>query len=86
MIEGEDTEADKNVLESLADPLIHMVRNSLDHGIETPEERIAAGKPEQGVLRITARHENDFVVIEVSDDGKGIDPRRVKAKARADSA
>jgi two-component system, chemotaxis family, sensor kinase CheA len=81
VIEGEDTEADKNVLESLADPLIHMVRNSLDHGIETPEDRIAAGKPEKGVLRITARHENDFVVIEVSDDGKGIDPRRVKAKA-----
>jgi two-component system, chemotaxis family, sensor kinase CheA len=81
VIEGEDTEADKNVLESLADPLIHMVRNSLDHGIEMPEDRIAAGKPEKGVLRITARHENDFVVIEVSDDGKGIDPRRVKAKA-----
>ena len=81
VIEGEDTEADKNVLESLADPLIHMVRNSLDHGIETPKDRIAAGKPEKGVLRIAARHENDFVVIEVSDDGKGIDPRRVKAKA-----
>ncbi|MCW6511556.1 chemotaxis protein CheA [Lichenifustis flavocetrariae] len=81
VIEGEDTEADKNVLESLADPLIHMVRNSLDHGIETPDERKAAGKPEQGVLKIVARQENDFVVIEVSDDGKGIDPLRVKAKA-----
>ena len=81
VIEGEDTEADKNVLESLTDPLIHMVRNSLDHGIETREARIAAGKREKGVLRITARHENDFVVIEVADDGKGIDPRRVKAKA-----
>ena len=81
VIEGEDTEADKNVLDSLADPLIHMVRNSLDHGIETPEARIAAGKFEKGVLRITARHENDFVVIEVFDDGKGIDSHRVKAKA-----
>jgi two-component system chemotaxis sensor kinase CheA len=81
VIEGEDTEADKNVLESLADPLIHMVRNSLDHGIETPEERSAAGKPELGVLRISARQENDFVVIEVADDGKGIDPRRVRAKS-----
>ena len=81
VIEGEDTEADKNVLESLADPLIHMVRNSLDHGIETPDERRAAGKPEQGVLRITARQENDFVVIDVRDDGKGIDPLQVKAKA-----
>ncbi|MCW6513071.1 chemotaxis protein CheA [Lichenifustis flavocetrariae] len=81
VIEGEDTEADKNVLESLADPLIHMVRNSLDHGIETPNEREAAGKPEQGVLKIVARQENDFVVIEVSDDGKGIDPQRVKERA-----
>jgi two-component system chemotaxis sensor kinase CheA len=81
VIEGEDTEADKNVLESLADPLIHMVRNSLDHGIETPGERQAAGKRSEGILRITARQENDFVVIEVSDDGRGIDPYRVKAKA-----
>jgi two-component system chemotaxis sensor kinase CheA len=81
IIEGEDTEADKNVLESLSDPLIHMVRNSLDHGIEAPHERHAAGKPEIGTLRITARQENDFVVIEVCDDGKGIDPDRVKAKA-----
>jgi two-component system chemotaxis sensor kinase CheA len=81
VIEGEDTEADKNVLESLADPLIHMVRNSLDHGIETPDERRAAGKRSEGILRITARQENDFVVIEVSDDGRGIDPQRVKAKA-----
>ncbi len=81
VIEGEDTEADKNVLESLADPLIHMVRNSLDHGIETPEDRVAAGKPEKGVLKIVASHQNDFVVIVVSDDGKGIDPSRIKAKA-----
>jgi two-component system chemotaxis sensor kinase CheA len=83
VIEGEDTEADKNVLESLADPLIHMVRNSLDHGIETPEARKAVGKPEQGVLRITARQENDFVVIEVRDDGRGIDPKEIKAKSVA---
>lgn len=83
VIEGEDTEADKNVLESLADPLIHMVRNSLDHGIEMPEERLAAGKPEHGTLRITARQENDFVVIEVRDDGKGIDPEAIKRKAVA---
>jgi two-component system chemotaxis sensor kinase CheA len=81
VIEGEDTEADKNVLESLSDPLIHMVRNSLDHGIETPEERRATGKSEHGTLHITARQENDFVVIEVRDDGKGIDPEAVKKKA-----
>ena len=80
-IEGEDTEADKNVLESLADPLIHIVRNSLDHGLETPSERLAAGKPETGVVRISARHESDFVVIEVSDDGRGVDIARVRAKA-----
>lgn len=83
VIEGEDTEADKNVLESLADPLIHMVRNSLDHGIETPEERRAAGKTVGGTLRISARQESDFVVIEVADDGRGINPEVVKAKAVA---
>ena len=81
VIEGEDTEADKNVLESLVDPLIHIVRNSLDHGLETPADRVAAGKAERGVLRIAARHENDFVVVEVSDDGRGIDTARVRAKA-----
>ena len=81
-IEGELTEADKNVLESLADPLIHIVRNSVDHGIEMPEARRAAGKPEQGTIRLAARQENDNVVIEVTDDGKGIDPEVVKAKAQ----
>ena len=81
VIEGEDTEADKNVLESLADPLIHIVRNSLDHGLETPDERRAAGKPEHGTVRIAARNESDFVVIEVSDDGRGVDVTRVRAKA-----
>lgn len=81
VIQGEDTEADKNVLESLADPLIHMVRNSLDHGIETPEVRRAAGKPDHGTLRLAARQENDNVIIEVSDDGRGIDPQAVREKA-----
>ncbi|MGY2047274.1 chemotaxis protein CheW [Methylobacterium sp. JK268] len=81
VIQGEDTEADKNVLESLADPLIHMVRNSLDHGIETPQERRAAGKAPQGTLRLSARQENDTVIIEVADDGKGIDPEAVRDKA-----
>jgi len=81
VIQGEDTEADKNVLESLADPLIHMVRNALDHGIETPAERLAAGKPGRGTLRLSARQENDNVIIEVADDGKGIDPEVVREKA-----
>jgi two-component system, chemotaxis family, sensor kinase CheA len=81
VLEGEQTEADKNVIESLADPLMHIVRNSLDHGLETPEERIAAGKPATGKLIIRAAQEADRVVIEIIDDGKGIDPVVIKQKA-----
>jgi two-component system chemotaxis sensor kinase CheA len=81
VIEGEDTEADKNVIEPLADPLIHILRNSLDHGIETPELRRAAGKPPTGTIRIQARQESDRVIIEISDDGAGVNPARVRAKA-----
>lgn len=80
-MEGEDAEADKNIVESLADPLIHIVRNSLDHGLEPPEERRAAGKREIGLIRITAFQEADRVIIEIGDDGRGIDPARIKAKA-----
>ncbi|WP_410823794.1 chemotaxis protein CheA [Methylobacterium oryzisoli] len=80
VIQGEDTEADKNVLESLSDPLIHMVRNALDHGIETPADRRRAGKAPHGTLRLSARQENDNV-IEVADDGRGIDTAAVRAKA-----
>ncbi|MDP4300438.1 chemotaxis protein CheA [Leptothrix discophora] len=81
VIEGEDTEADKNVIEPLADPLIHILRNSLDHGIERPEVRRAAGKPVVGTIRIRAHQESDRVLIEISDDGAGVDPARVRAKA-----
>jgi two-component system chemotaxis sensor kinase CheA len=81
VLEGEQTEADKNIIESLADPLIHIVRNSLDHGLETPEVRLAAGKPATGKLTIRAAQEADRVVIEISDDGKGIDPAVIKRKA-----
>jgi len=81
IIEGEETEADKNVIESLSDPLIHIIRNSLDHGIETPEERISKGKPETGTIILRAKHEADRVLIEVIDDGKGIDAEKVKLKA-----
>lgn len=81
VIEGEDTEADKNVIESLADPLIHILRNSLDHGLETPEVRLAAGKPAQGTLRVVARQEGDRVMLTISDDGTGIDTDRVRLKA-----
>ena len=81
VLEGEQTEADKNIVEALADPLIHIVRNSLDHGLETPEVRQAAGKPAAGTITIRAAQQADRVVIEVIDDGKGIDPATIKRKA-----
>jgi two-component system chemotaxis sensor kinase CheA len=81
VLEGEETEADKNIIESLADPLIHIVRNSLDHGLETPDARLAKGKPATGTLTIRAVQEGDQVVIEIIDDGKGIDPNIIKRKA-----
>ena len=81
VLEGEDTEADKNIIEALADPLIHIVRNCLDHGIESPEVRRAAGKPPEGRLLIRASQEADRVIIDISDDGKGIDPQIIKRKA-----
>jgi two-component system chemotaxis sensor kinase CheA len=81
VIEGEDTEADKNIIESLADPLIHIIRNSLDHGIELPDVRQKAGKPAQGTIRVAARQESDRVILEIDDDGAGVDPQRVRRKA-----
>jgi two-component system chemotaxis sensor kinase CheA len=81
VLEGEETEADKNIIESLGDPLVHIVRNSLDHGFEPPEVRIAAGKPAAGTLVIRASQESDRVIIEIQDDGKGIDPEVIKRKA-----
>jgi len=81
VMEGDETEADKNVVENLADPLIHLVRNSLDHGLETSEERIAAGKDKQGKITLKAIPHDDQVVIEVIDDGRGIDPDIIKRKA-----
>ncbi len=81
VIEGADTELDKKVLEEINDPLIHIMRNAVDHGIESPEEREAAGKPRIGTIRMAARQEGDHIVIEVADDGAGIDPDRVRAAA-----
>jgi len=81
VVEGEDTEADKNVIEPLADPLIHILRNSLDHGIELPAVRLAAGKPAAGTIRIVARQESDRVIIEIHDDGAGVNAARVRDKA-----
>jgi len=81
LLEGEDTEADKNIIESLGDPLMHIVRNSLDHGFELPEVRGTAGKSATGTLIIRANQESDRVIIEIADDGKGIDPEVIKRKA-----
>ncbi|HET6547106.1 MAG TPA: chemotaxis protein CheA, partial [Solirubrobacter sp.] len=78
---GKDTELDRTVVDALGDPLVHLVRNALDHGLEGPEERKAAGKPETGTLEISAQHAGGNVVITVADDGRGIDAKRVAAKA-----
>lgn len=80
-IAGQDTDLDKGLLDAITEPLAHLVRNAVDHGIETPAERRAADKPEQGTLRLNAFHQGNQVVIEVSDDGRGIDGRRVLARA-----
>ncbi len=80
-MEGKDVELDKSVIESIKDPLTHMIRNAVDHGIEPPEERVANGKPEEGNLTLRAFHEGGQVIIEISDDGRGIDVEKVKAKA-----
>jgi two-component system chemotaxis sensor kinase CheA len=79
--EGENTEVDKTVIERLSDPLTHMIRNAIDHGLESPEARVAAGKPAEGQVRLIASHRSGRIVIEVSDDGAGIDRARVKATA-----
>jgi len=79
---GAETELDRNLVEALADPLVHLVRNGIDHGVEAPETREASGKPRLGRLRLAAQQEGDYVTIEVQDDGAGIDPERLRAKAR----
>lgn len=80
-IEGQDTELDRSVIELINDPLIHLIRNAIDHGIEPPEERIAAGKAATGVIRLSARSEESHIVVTVEDDGRGIDPERIRAAA-----
>ncbi len=79
---GEDTELDRTVVEEIGDPLVHMVRNALDHGLEPPEERQALGKPEAGEVRLRACYQGGSVVVELQDDGRGIDPEKVLARAR----
>lgn len=82
LIDGEDTELDKNVIEALVDPLTHLVRNAVDHGIDLPKGRIASGKPARAALTISARHHNGSVQISVTDDGRGLNTARILAKAR----
>ncbi|MEH6690900.1 MAG: chemotaxis protein CheA [Pseudorhizobium pelagicum] len=81
--EGETTEVDKSVIERLADPMIHLVRNSCDHGLETAEQRLAAGKPAAGTISLSARQQGGEVIITIKDDGRGIDKDRVRAKAES---
>lgn len=81
VIAGEETEVDKSVIEHIGDPLVHIIRNSVDHGLEPPEERRAGGKPEKGRIAISASQKGNQIVIEVSDDGRGIDIQKVKRKA-----
>ncbi|HET9695842.1 MAG TPA: chemotaxis protein CheA [Terriglobales bacterium] len=78
---GQDTDLDKSILDQLAEPLTHLVRNAVDHGIEKPEERVAQGKSPQGFVKLNAYHQANHVVIEISDDGRGMDPDKIAAKA-----
>jgi two-component system chemotaxis sensor kinase CheA len=80
-IRGEKTEMDRSMLEEINDPLIHLVRNAVDHGIESAEERLAAGKPQRGQVTLTARHEQGRIILTVEDDGGGIDAERLRQKA-----
>ncbi|MFY3774994.1 chemotaxis protein CheA [Marinobacter salsuginis] len=82
-LEGADTELDKSLVDRLYDPLVHMVRNAMDHGLESPDERVAAGKPSEGRVRLGAYHESGMIVIEIEDDGRGINLAKVREKAIA---
>lgn len=81
--EGQDTEIDRSMVDIISDPLVHMVRNAIDHGIETPDKRVAAGKPATGMLRLSAYHSGGEVVVELQDDGKGLDRAKILEKAIA---
>jgi two-component system chemotaxis sensor kinase CheA len=81
VLEGEDTELDRAMIDDLADPLIHLVRNAVDHGVEMPNERVATGKPTRSTVRLSARQEGDHVAIEIRDDGRGMNPETLRRKA-----
>lgn len=83
IIEGRDTEVDKNIIEHIADPLMHIIRNSVDHGVELPEDRVKAGKEEKGVIKLEARNSGGEILISVKDDGAGINKEKVLAKAKS---
>lgn len=83
IIEGRDTEVDKNIIEHIADPLMHIIRNSVDHGVELPEDRVKAGKEEKGVIKLEARNSGGEILISVKDDGAGINKEKVMAKAKS---
>jgi len=80
-INGEETELDRSVVDEIGDPLIHLIRNALDHGVENPEERVASGKPRRGKVVLSATHEGNNIIISIRDDGKGIDPEKLAKKA-----
>ncbi|MEP0767052.1 MAG: chemotaxis protein CheA [Fimbriimonadia bacterium] len=79
-LDGEETEVDRSVIEAIGDPLLHLVRNSVDHGIEPPEQRRAAGKPETGTIRVSARHECGHIIVDIADDGAGIDAEKLRGR------
>ena len=81
VLDGEETELDRNIVEKLSDPLVHMIRNAIDHGLENSDDRVANGKPELGTIRLTAAHQRGGIVIRIQDDGKGLDRSRILAKA-----
>ncbi|MDP2194611.1 MAG: chemotaxis protein CheA [Rhodocyclaceae bacterium] len=81
LLVGEETEIDKTMIEDLSDPIIHLIRNAVDHGVEGPQERLAAGKPEKSQVRLEARQEGDHIVLIVADDGKGMNAEKLRAKA-----
>ena len=83
IIKGEDTEVDKNLIEEINDPLVHLIRNSVDHGVEKPETRISAGKNPKGTVTLSAEHLSHNIIITSEDDGKGMDPNVIRAKAIA---
>src|SRR5690606_34233237 len=80
VLQGEETDLDKNLVEALADPLVHLVRNAVDHGVEAPEERVKAGKPRAGTVTLSAEQAGDHILLSIEDDGAGMDPEVLRRK------